>query len=380
MKVMIAVTHLLGTGHLSRALTLGRAFAAEGDEVTLISGGMPVPQLDSSGLSLLQLPPLRSDGTDFTRLLEADGALADDGYRNRRIQMQRDALRAANPDVLITELFPFGRRNLSDEFLVLLETAQDLPRKPVVLCSIRDILAPPSKPAKATRADEIIAAHYAAVLVHSDPRATTLERSWPVSDMLRDRLRYTGYVAPPAPGPHPDRAGSGEVLVSAGGGDVGTPLFRAAVEAAALVPDLNWRLLIGGRDALRRIADLRPANCPGNLILEPARPDFRQMLTHAAVSVSMCGYNTALDLLQAGPPAVLVPFDAGNEVEQGLRAQSLTDLPGFNVLPSSQLDGPALARAVQSARATGSRDRPQLRFDGAAQSVAIARQLAEARP
>ena len=145
------------------------------------------------------------------------------------------------------------------------------------------------------------------------------------------------------------------------------------------MPDLNWRLLIGGRDAPRRIADLRPANCPANLILEPARPDFRQMLTHAAVSVSMCGYNTALDLLQAGPPAVLVPFDAGNEVEQGLRAQSLTGLPGFNVLPSSQLTGPALARAVQSARAAGSRDRLHLRFDGAAQSVAIARQLAEAR-
>ena len=30
MKVMIVVTHLLGTGHLSRALTLGRAFVADG--------------------------------------------------------------------------------------------------------------------------------------------------------------------------------------------------------------------------------------------------------------------------------------------------------------------------------------------------------------
>ena len=33
MKVMIAVTHLLGTGHLARALTLGRAFAAQGHVV-----------------------------------------------------------------------------------------------------------------------------------------------------------------------------------------------------------------------------------------------------------------------------------------------------------------------------------------------------------
>ena len=29
MKVMIVVTHLLGTGHLARALTLARAFARQ---------------------------------------------------------------------------------------------------------------------------------------------------------------------------------------------------------------------------------------------------------------------------------------------------------------------------------------------------------------
>jgi len=45
------------------------------------------------------------------------------------------------------------------------------------------------------------------------------------------------------------------------------------------------------------------------------------MLYHAAASVSLCGYNTALDILQAGTPAVFVPFDDGSEVEQGLRAR-----------------------------------------------------------
>ena len=62
MKVMIVVTHLLGTGHLSRALTLGRAFQAAGDRVQIISGGFPAPQLDTDGMNILQLPALRSDG------------------------------------------------------------------------------------------------------------------------------------------------------------------------------------------------------------------------------------------------------------------------------------------------------------------------------
>ena len=36
MKVMIAVTHLLGTGHLARALVLARAFMASGHATTLV--------------------------------------------------------------------------------------------------------------------------------------------------------------------------------------------------------------------------------------------------------------------------------------------------------------------------------------------------------
>ena len=57
MKVFIAVTHLLGTGHLARALTLGRAFAGAGHDVLIASGGTPVPQFGTEGLHLAQLPP-----------------------------------------------------------------------------------------------------------------------------------------------------------------------------------------------------------------------------------------------------------------------------------------------------------------------------------
>ena len=198
MKAMIVVTHLLGTGHLSRALTLARAFDAAGHEVLLASGGRPAPHLHPGSLGWLQLPPLASDGVDFTRLLTDTGEEADAGYLERRMVALRDALSGFAPDILITELFPFGRRALSGEFLSLLEAAQDLRPRPLVLSSIRDILAPPSKPAKAQRAEEIVTRLYDAVLVHSDPRATRLEQSWPVTPALADKLRYTGYVAPPA--------------------------------------------------------------------------------------------------------------------------------------------------------------------------------------
>lgn len=378
MKVMIVVTHLLGTGHLSRALTLARAFAAAGHDARVVSGGMAAPQLDISGLGLIQLPPLRSDGTDFTRLLTGSGAAADTAYLAGRQSALLSAFAAFAPDILITELFPFGRRVLRAEFTALLEAAATTSPRPVVLASIRDILAPPSKPERADAAAALVAAHYDAVLVHSDPLVTRLETSWPVPPGLAAKLRYTGYVAPPPAAPHPEGAGKGEIIVTAGGGPVGLPVFRAAIEAAGRIADRRWRLLVGGSGAGARIADLAASAGDAPVTVEPARRDFRAMLLHAAASVSMCGYNTAMDLLQAGTPAVLIPFDEGNEVEQGLRAQSLARRPGLAVLPSAALTGAALAQAVQRVITTP-RAPSALDFDGAAGSVSIAEQLAGMR-
>ena len=378
MNVLIVVTHLLGTGHLSRALTLGRAFAFAGHDVCVASGGMPVPQLDSTGLTLHHLPVLRSDGTDFTRLLTSDGTVADAPYLSDRTSALLALLDSTRPDILITELFPFGRRSLRAEFTALLEAARVRPRAPVILSSIRDILAPPSKPEKVTQTDALLTRSYDAVLVHSDPATTSLDQSWPVSPQIAPLLRYTGYVAPSPAGPHKQATGTGEVLVSAGGGDVGTPIFTAAIGAARRRGDMTWRLLVGGGPERR--AALTESGRGASVIIEPPRPDFRQMLHHAAASVSMCGYNTTLDLLQADTPAVLIPFEAGNEVEQTLRGQSLAALSAMTVLPNARLTPDTLADAVAQVMAEGPRPTGGLNFDGAAQSVCIATRLAETRP
>jgi len=370
MKVCIVVTHLLGTGHLSRALTLARAFRDAGHQPVVISGGMPVPHLDSAGIPMLHLPPLRSDGVDFSRLLDKDGAPASGTLFDTRHKMLIAHIEADPPDALITELFPFGRRSLRDELTALLETAHALPHRPLICASIRDILAPPSKPAKAALADDLIAQFYDAVLVHADGEVTPLELSWPVPEEWRAKLHYTGFVAPPAAGPHPESLGDGEVLVSAGGGGVGDHIFATAVAAASQDADRPWRLLVGGQNALGRCR-LLAQSAAANTTVEPAHSAFRQMLYHASASVSMCGYNTALDVLQSGVRAIFVPFDAGSEIEQGLRARALADLPGIAVLKNANLTPETLLQALQTV-SEGPQRAPRLQgFDGAARTVDI---------
>ncbi|WP_420013460.1 glycosyltransferase family protein [Tateyamaria sp.] len=373
MKAMIVVTHLLGTGHLSRALTLARAFLAAGDEVTVVSGGLPVPHFKNVGIGFEQLEPVRSNGVDFSTLLTADGAEATPDMLLRREDQMLSILRRIQPDILMTELFPFGRRILRQEFQALLQAAKSMTPAPVVLSSIRDILAPPSKPKKVVFAEELVSRFYDGVLVHSDPDVVTLEHSWPVTAALQTKLCYTGYVAPPPPrlGGQLDQT----VLVSAGGGSVGDALFAAAIQAASEMPQMQWRLFVGGAEARRGALQAEAAD---NVTIEAPHPEFRQFLASAAASVSMAGYNTALDVMQTGVPAVLVPFDDGGEVEQGLRADALGQMPGIAVLRQEALDAATLARAVNDVITTGRRAPRTQTMDGARETVQIAHQLRKA--
>jgi predicted glycosyltransferase len=377
MKVMIVVTHLLGTGHLSRALTLAKGFVQADHEAVVVSGGVPVPQLDPGDAALLQLPALRSDGVNFAQLLTAAGNPVDDPMLHGRLDALLSVLDDQAPDVLLTELFPFGRRVLRAEFIALLEAAKAQDKPPLILSSIRDILAPPSKPKKAAFADEVVERFYDGVLVHADPMITPLDLSWPVTEALAERLRYTGFVAPPV-ADTPTKAGEGEVIVSAGGGDVGRGVFTAALEAAAGDRARPWRLLLGGADAAERCAALA-TEAADNVTIEPARPDFRAMLHNVAASVSLCGYNTALDVLQAGCPAVFVPFDAGSEVEQGIRARALTQQNGIAAIRSAELTPEGLLHAVQEVIAAPARAPMKAGLDGARETVRIVEHMFEAR-
>ena len=378
MKIMVVVTHLLGTGHLRRSINLSQAFVESGHSVTLVSGGVPVKNFDTSGISLLQIPPLRSDGTDFARLLTVDNVVADESYLQDRQNQLVKVVKDLQPDIIITELFPFGRRMLRAEFLGLLQATRGLPHVPVVLSSVRDILAAPSSEKKVQQTDAIIADYYDGVVVHSDPARTPLDVSWPVTESIRAKLFYTGYVAQSVTD-YAAKSNSNEVVVSAGGGSVGCRLYETAVEAARLSPDTRWRILVGGSDAEAEVSRLKALSAGTATIVEANRPDFRQLLSDAVCSVSMCGYNTAIDLLLTGTPGVLIPFDAGGEQEQTLRATSLSERAAYTLLLAKHLTAQSLCCAVAQVSDMGRFSTDIKQFNGALETVRVATTLAEQR-
>ncbi len=346
-RVLIHVQHLLGVGHLMRAARLASAAAAAGLETTLVSGGPPVPHLDPGRARLVQLPPMRADDESFASLVDGDGRPIDDAWRARRRDRLLELFAASRPDVLVTELFPFGRRQCRFELLPLLDAARRMRPRPAVACSVRDILQAGRKPGRTQESAALVRDRYDTVLVHGDPRLIRFEETFPLAAEIEDWLAYTGYVAPPAP--PAGGADSGEVVVSAGGGAVGAALLRAAAAARPLsaLAQRTWRLLVGGDQGLA--AELR--RDPG-LVVEPARPDFTRLLATAAVSVSQAGYNTAMDVLAARARAVFVPFVGAGENEQSLRAARLADrLGGIEIVAEARLTAARLAAAIDRAAA-----------------------------
>ena len=360
MIVLFHVQHLLGIGHLTRAATLARGLAEEGVEVTVASGGEPVTGVDFGRATLVQLPPARVADRRFKHLLDAHGNPAGDAWKAARRGRLLALYEEVEPDIVLTELFPFGRRQLRFELLPLLDRcAADRARtgRPRIACSVRDILVESPKPERTREMLDLVRRYYDRVLVHGDPRFVSLGATFPHAREIADRIAYTGYVVarpegPPA-GPQRRRGeGGGDVIVSAGGGAVGGRLLEAALAARprTSLAAAGWRLLAGANlpeSDFRSLAERAPAG----VTVERFRPDFGALLRRARLSVSQGGYNTLMEVLDAGLRAVVVPYAGGLETEQTLRADLLAARGLIEVVSEDELGGESLAAAVDRALA-----------------------------
>ena len=379
-RAFVYVQHLLGIGHLKRAAVLARALSAQGVDTTLASGG-PVPAgFEMKSVRLVQLPPARAADMSFKRLLDANGAEIDDAWRSRRAAALMLAWREARAQVLIVELYPFGRRQMRFELKPLLEAAVSASPRPALVCSVRDILGGLKTPERQEEALALVEKYFDKVLVHGDARVLPFERTFPLAHRIAVRIVHTGFVVEDAPAAQGE-AGKDEVVVSAGGGVVGAPLLEAALHAKPLcvLRDRTWRVLAGNNlpdEDFRRIGALAAAQ-PG-VVFERSRADFTTLLANCALSVSQAGYNTLLETMQARAPAVVVPFARG-ETEQTLRARCVAARGLLEIVEEESLTPQTLAAAIDRAAQRPAPAVGAIDLDGARKSAALIAQLAQER-
>ncbi len=371
-RVMFYVQHLLGIGHLARASRIAAALHARGAEVTMVTGGLPVAGFPPAGIPHIALPPVQSADEGFHGLADEAGRPVDQPFLDARRDLLIATFRRLAPDVVVTEAFPFGRRQMRFELLPLIAAIEAASPRPALCCSVRDILQAQKKPGRNAETVALIRAYFDLVLVHGDPTFAKLEDSFPLAAEIADRVTYTGLVAPPPVAPSAEVF---DIVVSSGGGAVGVDLARAALDAAAILAgDLRWLIVTGpnlpapARAALATGA----AALPGRRVkVETFRQDFAAVLAASRLSVSQAGYNTVCDVLQAGCRSVLVPYASGGETEQTTRAARLAALGRAAMVGESALSPEALAACISAALSGPDPARLPLSLDGAARTADI---------
>ena len=371
LRVFFYVQHLLGIGHLARASRIASAIARDGGQVTVVTGGIPVNGFPGGDVTSITLPPVVASSAGFSGLADQSGSAVDEAFLAHRRDLLLEAFQRAAPDVVIIEAFPFGRRQMRFELLPLLDAIAKADPKPRLYTSVRDILQQQKKKGRDEETVALLRDHFDGVLVHGDPHFVRLEETFPLTELIADKIVYTGLVAPTVP---PEPAETFDIVVSAGGGAVGRDLIRTSLEAASRVAiDRRWLLVTGPNLPEQDFADLAK-DAPVNVAIARFRKDFPSLLRGAELSISQAGYNTVGDLLVTGCRAILVPFTAGGETEQSVRAERLEKLGLALALPEAGLTTDLLVAAIQTSLSQPKPRSPDIDLDGAARTSAIIRE------
>jgi predicted glycosyltransferase len=389
-RVLFYCQHLMGMGHLVRSAAIVHALAAD-FSVHFVTGGLPVAGFTlPPEVHVIQLPPLQSDDAfDGLQVCESSASLQETQcLRRERLLHVFDSVA---PDVLITELYPFGRKQFEFELIPLLERSQRRSGESITVSSIRDVLVTKkNQPRHEQRVREIINRYYDLVLIHGDERLHRLEETFSSAGQLTCPLRYTGYVVQPEDRPVGMESVRDEVLprptivVSVGGGrslqchELLTAVMRAAIQLEGRIPH-RFCMFAGPLVPPEIYADLEAlARTAGNVQLRRYTPGLRIHMKHAALSLSMAGYNTVMDIISTGVPALVFPVTTNEDREQSIRAAALEKLGVVEMLRSEDLKAERLAAEIVRALEITPR-RLSLDFGGARNTALVLREFLRRR-
>lgn len=384
MNLMVYCQHVLGIGHLCRIMLILQQMAEH--RITLVLGGPSVSLKLPDHVRVVQLPGLRMDD-EFSGLLPVESGQDVEAIKEQRTKQLLSLLDNLQPDLLLVELFPFGRNAFRFELLPLLEKAREQKRCRVA-CSVRDILVERDNTLKfEQRVIDRLNRYFHLLLVHGDPKLIRLNETFSRMDDITIPVSYTGYICQP---PH---SGDRErirrqmhiedeeqlIVVSAGSGSVGTSLLMAAVNAFTLLdpagsckmqaftgpfmPDQDFNQLsaiVNNRISIKRFSD-----------------DFPAWLAGADLSISMGGYNTTMNLIAAGCRALIYPF--GQNHEQKMRAERLARRGCLHLLTDKDLTPSVLAEKI-TAMLTTTIHRTDVILEGATRTADQLTRLVKREP
>jgi predicted glycosyltransferase len=379
MNILHYTQHVLGIGHLFRSLAIDRALAPA--TVHLTTGGPAVSLALPHNVRHHPLPALKMD-SQFTAVqtVDLEGDLETTWQERQKLLLE--IYHQVKPDVILVEMFPFGRKRFARELLPLLEANRGTVKPAKVLCSLRDILV--EKEDQAGFEKKVLKwlnPYFDGVLVHADPALIQLDQTFSRVQDIACPVWYTGYVAegPTVADKAAARRGLGFdtqspiILVSAGSGTVGEELLLNSLEASILLQaTLPHRLVMftgphAGVDLLSRLSDRSRGQ--SHIVINEFTARFPDHVLACDLSVSMAGYNTTMNLLTCGTPGLMYPFDQNRE--QRMRLTALARAGYLSILEAADLVPAKLAGIMKNGLRTTPQPAKNLRLQGDRESAAM---------
>ena len=210
--------------------------------------------------------------------------------------------------------------------------------------------------------------YYERILIYGDQRVFDPLAEYGPLRRIADKTSVTGYVARTAE--HPDRRprsdGRPRVLVTVGGGDDGIERIRNYLDSLRLGP-VDWfsKIVTGPLMPLDQVRafkqEVKHGGLRGQVKITRFHGDIPGLMHQSDAIVSMAGYNSCLEILQSGTPAVLMPRVRMRQ-EQSIRSSRLAELGLAQNVPPG--DARLLRRAVEAALASRRHPAVSLNLDG----------------
>lgn len=346
-RVMLYCQYLSGMGHLVRTTQFAQALAAR-FEPTVIIGGPRVDGFEPpEGVEIVYLPPLWLEDGSF----RVAGGNDVERVKRARREALIDLFDADRPSIVITEFFPFGRHDLLFELEPWMRHIRDTAPDTLIVSSLRDLIGKTVLSDQTDRIVDLANTYFDTVLVHSDPQFMRLEDGFVGAAQIKAPILHTGFVAQDSVSV-PEPTDVPFILVSVGGGRIGANLLDTALDAARLleaeVPH-QFRVFTGpflGDGTYDALA--RKARGLSNVALSRFTPKLMAHMQAADLSISLAGYNTTMNVLRSGVPAILVPIGHYDfDCEQYMRAEKLSALGAVDMLREADLSPEALASAIR---------------------------------
>lgn len=373
MKILFYCQYVWGMGHFFRSIEIARALSNH--NVFLVAGGREIDIHLPGHVRLVRLPGLYMD-EHFTTLIPEDPNRTVKDIQIQRKQILFNLCAKQKPELLIIELYPFGRTIFGFELQPLLDAIhQGRFGNMKIVCSLRDILVEKRDPRMyEERVLNHLNARFDRLLIHSDPELMTLDQTFSrVNDIEIPRV-YTGFVTQKAKSDAGKKLrrelalGAEEKLIvaSAGGGRSGYRLLCNVLEAAHLLSktrSIRLEMFAGPFRDDNEFQKLSVHSTKG-IRIRRFTQRFLDYLSAADVSVSLAGYNTCMNLLVTRIPALVYPYP--RQQEQPLRVTKIKDFLPLTILQDPDLSPHVMADHIQEMLGVSKRsDRVALNLDGA---------------